>query len=113
MASTDGELMTLRVRRTAPAEVEHTLSVLPTATLSSFNEQLSVVCGVPVEAMRLIFRGHILADRGSNGDALSLASHGLEDGHVIHLVTRAVGTGALRAKGVPMRWSGLPQPSSE
>lgn len=96
--------MTLRVRRTAPDEVEHSMSVLPTATLSYFKQQLSLVCGVPVEAMRLIFRGHILADRGPSGDALTLASHGLEDGHVIHLVTRAVGTGAWRAKATPMRW---------
>ncbi len=88
--------ISLRVKRTQP-ETEVTVRVGRQATLAAFRELLAEASGVPAPQQRLIFRGRILADSSPAGVPLTLEALGLEDGHVLHLVTRAAEVAAAGA----------------
>ncbi len=54
---------------------------------------------MPVNQQRLIFRGRVLADMTPEGVPCTLQALGLEDGHTLHMVTRAPEVAA--AAGAP------------
>ncbi|CAN8063041.1 unnamed protein product [Agarophyton chilense] len=53
-------------------------------TVAQFKTRLEPISGIPANAQRLIFRGHILKDSQTFQDISS--KHGLENGHSMHLV---------------------------
>jgi hypothetical protein len=57
--------------------------------LAEFRELLAAQAALPAAQQRLIFRGRVLSDAAPSGEPLTLEALGIEDGHTLHLVTRA------------------------
>ncbi|CAD7695731.1 unnamed protein product [Ostreobium quekettii] len=74
------DLVTLRVRTLASAS--HEVEVSRHITVADLKRELVSRTNIPVERQRLIYHGRVLQD----GDVLS--SHGIDDGHTLHLVER-------------------------
>jgi hypothetical protein len=89
----------VRAALTRRARRAHTLQ-LP---LSEFRERLAAESSLPAAQQRLIFRGRVLPDTSPTGEPLTLASLDIQDGHTLHLVTRAPAVAASLAAGVAPR----------
>ena len=86
---TGAALISVRVMTLANATGYQVPDVAQTATVATFKELLSPVCGVPVGRQRLIFRGRVCRD------SQTLAALHVNDRDTLHLVDRPEGSSPL------------------